>query len=670
MAWVWNPWGVTIVALALLDVAAAAFVYAARPRRYQNRLLATVLFAEGLAWGLVGIGFFTDDPGLFFSFFATEQVAWLLTMTLYLAFLGTIPTPWSRPLGTRTARGILGLGFVAGTAAFLVETEMFWTDVVPGVVSPWYAYGVYGFWFWILTAVASFYGLVVGVSYVRHTRAGTMARSQAKAYLAAFFFRDIPYVIALTLSLLALGGWGGTTWVVWIFGEAAFVLLLAYGMLKTQLFDIDLKIKRTVKQTAVVTALAGVYVATSIGARMVLPAPTAQTVGVVITGMALFALLPLQRMGQRVADAALPRVHDDDVYLDQRRFAVYQAAVEDVVDGDGTIPQPESGRLARLRAELGITDRDHEVLLHALQHAGRPARAPVFEPGRKVLGRYHIEACLGSGGQGSTYHALDSSLGREVVIKAFHGQEPRALLKEARALARIDHPQVVRVHDVEAIGDQVWLVMEHIEGGALRDRIGRGPLEPRVFRRVAHDLMAGLEAVHRAGLVHRDVKPGNVLLTLDGRAKLADLGLATEDTDADETASAGADGAGTVAYMSPEQAKGLRPATASDRFSAALTLYEAYTGRPLITPRIGETGVELRARIAAWDGFDGTVDDPGLDAWFRTALAPQPEDRFSDTAAMRHALVDAVGAPASAHTDPPATGDDVPSVERGGVSPV
>jgi serine/threonine-protein kinase len=153
---------------------------------------------------------------------------------------------------------------------------------------------------------------------------------------------------------------------------------------------------------------------------------------------------------------------------------------------------------------------------------------------------------------------------------------------------------------------------------------------------VAADLLDGLGAVHGAGLLHRDVKPSNVLLTKDGRAKLADFGVAhlpgLETTKGHEVP------VGTVRYMSPEQARGKKLTPPSDLFSAAATLYEAYTGKPYLEAKPNESAMELQLRAAAEGEFKKPIKPAALRGWFAKALQSDPTRRFAGAAEMRAAL--------------------------------
>ncbi|HLE96659.1 MAG TPA: serine/threonine-protein kinase, partial [Candidatus Thermoplasmatota archaeon] len=278
-------------------------------------------------------------------------------------------------------------------------------------------------------------------------------------------------------------------------------------------------------------------------------------------------------------------------------------------------------RLARLATDVG-------------------ARGFVVAPGALVLGKYRVGRALGEGGSGRVFLAKDVRIGRSVVLKTLASGDHAAAVREARAAAGVEHPNVVRVYDVEGLATGALLVLEYVDGGSLKDFVAaRGALPAEAFARVADGLLAALDAVHAAGAVHRDVKPGNVLLTLDGRAKLSDFGIAR--LPGFET-TIGPAAAGTVQYMSPEQARGRRVTTASDLYSAAVTLYEARTGRALVGPLPEESAAEMQMRVGAPAAVEPDVEPAALRAWFARALAPDPTARFPDAAEMRAALAAAL----------------------------
>jgi eukaryotic-like serine/threonine-protein kinase len=218
-----------------------------------------------------------------------------------------------------------------------------------------------------------------------------------------------------------------------------------------------------------------------------------------------------------------------------------------------------------------------------------------------TVAHYRILGELGSGGMGVVYRAEDLKLGRPVALKfladglAGSPDVQERFLREARAAARLNHPNVCTIYEINDSGERPFIAMELLEGETLQSRLSRGPLSPPALLDIAIQVAEGLEAAHSRGLVHRDIKPGNILLTAEGRAKILDFGLARpyerprhgelEDQEAVETAFGDLDvtrpgtTVGTLAYMSPEQARGEAIDTRSDLFSFGLVLYEMATGR-------------------------------------------------------------------------------------------
>jgi serine/threonine-protein kinase len=201
-------------------------------------------------------------------------------------------------------------------------------------------------------------------------------------------------------------------------------------------------------------------------------------------------------------------------------------------------------------------------------------------------GRYRLEGQLGHGGMATVYLARDSELDRPVAVKVLAenlaGDESfrRRFLREARLAARLSHPNVVSVYDAgEEAGGRPYIVMEHVEGKTLAEVLherGRLPAEEAVT--LALQACSGLEHAHAAGLVHRDVKPQNLLLRSDGTLKVADFGIARA-AEATALTQAGTI-LGTAAYLSPEQALGEEVSPAADVYSLGAVLYELLTGRP------------------------------------------------------------------------------------------
>src|SRR5215207_4606207 len=207
---------------------------------------------------------------------------------------------------------------------------------------------------------------------------------------------------------------------------------------------------------------------------------------------------------------------------------------------------------------------------------------------RIVAGRYAVGEVLGRGGMGTVWLATDKVLQRRVALKevtfSIHlTDEERDILRErtmreARAAARLDHPCVTHVFDVVEEDGRPWLVMEHVPARSLQEIVeDQGPLPPPVVARIGLDVLAALEAAHAEGIVHRDVKPANVLVSENGRARLTDFGIATTTGDSSLTTQGAL--IGSPSYMAPERAAGGQPGGSVDLWSLGATLYTAVEGR-------------------------------------------------------------------------------------------
>lgn len=200
------------------------------------------------------------------------------------------------------------------------------------------------------------------------------------------------------------------------------------------------------------------------------------------------------------------------------------------------------------------------------------------------VGPYQIESHIGSGGMGEVYRAYDARLDRRVALKQIKPEAARRpqirkrFLREARAAARLSHPTVVQVHDILHEGGSDWIVMELAEGRSLRDILRPGPLSFALTLELAVELAAGLTFAHEHGIVHRDLKSDNVVLTPTGRAKILDFGLAKDLVVDDSSVSKIGQLIGTPRCMSPEQATGQEIDHRSDLFSFGILLYEMLTG--------------------------------------------------------------------------------------------
>lgn len=260
-------------------------------------------------------------------------------------------------------------------------------------------------------------------------------------------------------------------------------------------------------------------------------------------------------------------------------------------------------------------------------------------------GRYRIDHPIARGGMSTVYRCVDERLGRAVAAKvmAERYQEDPVFLnrfkREARAMAQLNHPNLVNVYDFSTSGDDVFLIMELITGGTLRELLAeRGPMPPHAATAVMRAVLTGLSVIHARGLVHRDIKPDNVLINGDHRVKLADFGLiratsaSTHSTDSI---------VGTVSYISPEQVSGEDITPASDVYSAGVVFFELLTGT---TPFSGDTPLaHAMARLendvpAPSSRIEGV---PKLfDALVASATARDPEERFPDAGQFLAALDD------------------------------
>ncbi|RBY78887.1 serine/threonine protein kinase [Geodermatophilus sp. TF02-6] len=282
------------------------------------------------------------------------------------------------------------------------------------------------------------------------------------------------------------------------------------------------------------------------------------------------------------------------------------------------------------------------------------------EADRLVGGRYALREVLGRGGMGVVWLATDTRLERPVAVKevtfALHltDEERRVLrertLREARTAARLDHPSVTSVYDVVEEDGRPWLIMEHVESCSLQQIVDKdGPLPWPAVARIGLDVLAGLEAAHEAGIVHRDVKPANVLVTGDGRACLTDFGIATATGDPTIT-TAGAI-IGSPSYMAPERANGEQPGPAADLWSLGATLYTALEGRLAFSR--GEPMATLMA-VVYEEPASMTSAGP-LESVVRGLLTKDPARRMPAEQARRQlqaALASAEDAPRWAPPDP------------------
>ena len=239
---------------------------------------------------------------------------------------------------------------------------------------------------------------------------------------------------------------------------------------------------------------------------------------------------------------------------------------------------------------------------------------------------------------GAVYLAEQPGLGREVAIKELiQSADPVALkrfLQEAQVMARTSHPNLVQVHDMELMGNINYLVLEFVRGRSLRDLMIQSQLPPPQVFAVMHGVLQALDYAHRHAIVHRDMKPENVLISDEGMVKVADFGIArlTDDTGVGGTATKTGTTVGTPQYMSPEQVASSKVDGRSDLYSAGIMFYELVVGRPPFTASDADGPFTLMAKHVQAPPKPPSVFRPGLNPELEQlilkSLSKRPEDRF------------------------------------------
>ncbi|MBT2484089.1 MULTISPECIES: Stk1 family PASTA domain-containing Ser/Thr kinase [unclassified Microbacterium] len=282
---------------------------------------------------------------------------------------------------------------------------------------------------------------------------------------------------------------------------------------------------------------------------------------------------------------------------------------------------------------------------------------------RVLAGRYRVDELIGHGGMAKVYRGRDLTLGRDVAIKILDPELARdtafrtRFRLEAQAASRMSHPSIVRVYDAgdsssnaptngsgtPSDADPPYIVMELISGTLLKDIIASGPVPVADAVRYVDGILEALDYSHRAGVVHRDIKPGNVMVTDKGQVKVMDFGIARAVSDSSSTVAETTQILGTAAYFSPEQAKGEPVDARADLYSTGVVLYELLTGRQ---PFRGESPVAVAYQHVSETPVPPTEvneEAPGaLDPIVLRALAKDPYQRFPDAAHFRSALDAAV----------------------------
>ena len=300
---------------------------------------------------------------------------------------------------------------------------------------------------------------------------------------------------------------------------------------------------------------------------------------------------------------------------------------------------PRSAGPADALAALAQAAAGHKAAAQA--QAPHPAPAPVQEEkadplvGTAING-FKVVARIGSGGFGVVYRAFDTNLERSVAIKMLPPRIAKAsqglldrFLREARSAAKLGHPNIVTIHQICPYKDTFYIVMELVDGGALHELLARQQrFTPAEATRVIRAAAEGLGHAHRRGIIHRDIKPGNIMLTNDSVAKVSDFGLARDVLQGRDIVGPG-HSLGTPRYMAPEQALGDEPTAASDLYSLAATYYALLTGRPPFDAPTDREIMKKHVQEALPDPRRAVPDLPvAVFRFFEKAMAKEPEDRY------------------------------------------
>ncbi len=290
------------------------------------------------------------------------------------------------------------------------------------------------------------------------------------------------------------------------------------------------------------------------------------------------------------------------------------------------------------------TPRTSETAYSPTQIAPSLRPPSLLEPGDRLAGRFQVVRSLGAGGMGEVFEARDEVLGETVALKvlsALASLEPEAVerfRREAVAARRISHPNVVRLYDIGEDRDIIFLSMEYVPGTTLAERIRRqGRLDPAEVRSLGEQICDALEAAHGRGVVHRDLKPHNILIDQSDRFRVIDFGVAKLPYLQGLTTTGLV--LGTPEYMAPEQIRGGQVDGRSDLYSLGAIVFHALTGRP---PFTGESAIAIGFAHCNQEIPSVKSAHPDLsEAWdtvLQRALAKDPAERFESAAAFRAAL--------------------------------
>ena len=343
----------------LVALVFAAIIWRANPHGRRNRHLALLMVAEALFQGTVILSFWGSNG---YVEFIAQWVAITILSAAFLLFCTTLEGPFARALSRRAVR----VAIVAVCAVVLADSLIFAAGVIRRGEPASTLEDSFG-WPWPLFAVASLVSLVVSLNAYASTPAASALRRKARAYALAFGLRDVLYAAVIAWWAFAeyqlrSPAAAEVSSVVSGLTTILFVAFLTYGILSTQLFDVDLKIKVGISRSTVVTF----GIVAVLGALKTVEYSFNRTFGAIAAGLVagiVLVLAPrLNRLGDKVANAAMPAVQPTSEYVAYKKLEVYRAAIESAIEGDGKIDRAERAMLDRLRAKLGLSEADAAAL--------------------------------------------------------------------------------------------------------------------------------------------------------------------------------------------------------------------------------------------------------------------------------------------------------------------
>ena len=318
-------------------------------------------------------------------------------------------------------------------------------------------------------------------------------------------------------------------------------------------------------------------------------------------------------------------------------------ALAAIAQAGGRRPGKAAPGAPRRKPPAGKPKAAEPSALAAMAQAAKGAKSKAAAAREKTdplvgsqVNEFKIQERIGSGGFGVVYKAFDTNLERSVAIKMLPPKIAQAgrsvverFLREARSAAKLAHPNIVTIHQICPHRDTYYIVMELVEGGALHEHLAtRKRFTPAEATRVIRAAAEGLGHAHKRGIIHRDIKPGNIMMTGDGQVKVSDFGLARDVLQGRDIIGAG-HSLGTPRYMAPEQALGEEPTAASDLYSLAVTYYALLTGHAAFDAPNDREIMKKQVQAPVPDPRQHVPELPAAAfRFFQTAMAKQPEDRY------------------------------------------